>query len=84
MPHRSKKHILPTFSKTKKKDKGVKRKRMEKVRDLVDQYQYIYVFHCENFRNDLMKKAKEQLQPSVFFYGKNCSNSCEFRQVERR
>jgi len=27
-------------------------------------------FHCENFRNDLMKKAKEQLQPSVFFMGK--------------
>jgi len=70
MPRRSKKHIKPTFTKTKKKGKDVKRNHMEKVRDLVDQFQYVYVFHCENFRNDLMKKVKDQLQPSVFYMGK--------------
>ncbi|ETO30072.1 hypothetical protein RFI_07048 [Reticulomyxa filosa] len=57
--------VHPTFSKTKKKTKDLKRVHMEKVRDLVDQFRYIYVFHCENFRNELMKKAKEELNPNV-------------------
>ena len=43
---------------------------MEKVRDLVDRFQYCFVFDIRNFRNKLMKDVKEAWPTSRFFQGK--------------
>jgi len=62
---------LMTFGKVKKKDVENKRANMEKVRDLIDQYSHVYVFHVNNFRNPLMKKLKQEFEfNGRFFQGK--------------
>ena len=69
MPRKNK-ELMP-FTKVKKKTVEDKRANMEKVRDLIDQYSYVYVFDVNNFRNPLMKKLKQEFQYNGrFFMGK--------------
>lgn len=87
MPRRNKE--LMTFSKTKKKTVEDKRANMEKVRDLIDQYSHVYVYHVNNFRNPMMKKLKQEFEyngrffagkvkPTMVALGKNQAN--EYRE----
>lgn len=69
MPRKNKE--LMVFTKVKKKTVEDKRRNMEKVRDLSDQYSHIYVFDVENYRNPLMKKLKQEFEfNGRFFQGK--------------
>jgi len=58
------------FTKVKKKGNERKRENMEKVRELIDKYNYCYVFNVNNFRNTLMKDIKNYWKTSTFFQGK--------------
>ena len=62
---------LAIFTTVKKKGAETKREKMEKVRDMIDSYNYVFVFDVSNFRNQTMKELKiEFKETSCFYMGK--------------
>ena len=68
---KSKRSSVLLLNKVEKKGKETKVGLIQKIRDLTDQYQSIYLFECENFRTSFLKTLRETLKESKFFMGKN-------------
>jgi len=61
-----------TLSKVKKRiGLETKQQLVTKVREAVDEHSRLFVFACDNMRNQHLKDVREQWKPSVFFLGKN-------------
>ncbi len=61
-----------TLSKVKKRT-GLETKQslVSRVRSAVDEFQRLFVFSCDNMRNNHLKDVREEWKGSSFFLGKN-------------
>eukprot|EP00943_MAST-04B_sp_MAST-4B-sp1_P006897 g6897.t1 len=68
---KSKRKRNGALTKTEGKGAQLKMDLVEKVRDSVDNYKFLYVFSYENMRTNMFKKVRQQLKQSRLFLGKN-------------
>ncbi|CAH1991978.1 unnamed protein product [Acanthoscelides obtectus] len=69
---KSKRDKKISLTKTDKKGQALKQKIIEDIRSCVEKYKSVYVFSCNNMRNELMQGVREEWKPgSRFFFGKN-------------
>jgi mRNA turnover protein 4 len=68
---KSKRKRNAALTKTEGKGAQLKMDLVEKVRDSVDNYKFLYVFSYENMRTNMFKKVRQQLKESRLFLGKN-------------
>ncbi|KAK8818489.1 hypothetical protein WA577_003792, partial [Blastocystis sp. JDR] len=68
---RSKKNRVVSLTQTKEKGREHKDVMVNKIREAVDNYKYIYVLQFDNMRTNAFKELRSQLADSRFFLGKN-------------
>eukprot|EP00002_Diphylleia_rotans_P005484 TRINITY_DN14637_c0_g1_i1.p1 TRINITY_DN14637_c0_g1~~TRINITY_DN14637_c0_g1_i1.p1 ORF type:complete len:217 (-),score=54.95 TRINITY_DN14637_c0_g1_i1:136-786(-) len=68
---KSKRNKVVTLTKTDPKGKGHKDEFLQNIREAVENFTDIYVFHYENMRNNLLKDLRAKFASSKFFIGKN-------------
>lgn len=67
---KSKRAKVITLTKTSKKGREQKELLVQKIRDSIDQHQYIWVFSVENMRNTYLKDVRVRWSDSRIFFGK--------------
>lgn len=68
---KSKRDKKVSLTKTDKKGLALKQRIVDDVRSCVEKYNSVYVFTCDDMRNEKMKEIREEWKPSRFFFGKN-------------
>ena len=69
---KSKRDRVVALTKVKKKDRLWKESLVQSIRDCIAQYPSVFVFRCENMRNETFKRLREDLSGnSRFFVGGN-------------
>lgn len=68
---KSKRKRKTALTKTQGKGAQLKMDLVEKIRDSVDKYKFLYVFSYENMRTNMFKKVRQELKDSRLFLGKN-------------
>ncbi|KAJ1729404.1 mRNA turnover and ribosome assembly protein [Coemansia biformis] len=68
---KSKRVQVVTLTEAKSRKKGGRAEIMQKVREAVDSYDYVWVFSVEHMRNQYLKEFRRKLSTSRFFFGKN-------------
>lgn len=66
----SKRAKVISLTKTLKKARPAKVAHIDRIRECVDQYKFIYVIRVSNMRNNLLKKVRSDWPTSKFFFGK--------------
>ena len=62
--HLSKPHLLVSLTQTKEKGREHKDVVVNKIREAVDNYKYIYVLQFDNMRTNAFKELRSQLSDS--------------------
>ena len=69
---KSKRDRVVALTVVKKKDRAWKESLVQSIRDCISEYPSVFVFRCENMRNDAFKGLREDLsETSRFFVGGN-------------
>eukprot|EP00944_MAST-04C_sp_MAST-4C-sp1_P014953 g14953.t1 len=68
---KSKRKRKTALTKTEGKGAQLKMDLVEKIRDSVDNYKFLYVFSYENMRTNMFKQVRKELKDSRLFLGKN-------------
>ena len=68
---KSKRKRKVALTKTEGKGAQLKIDLVEKIRDSVDSFKFLYVFSYENMRTSMFKKVRQELKESLLFLGKN-------------
>ena len=68
---KSKRKRKVALTKTEGKGAQLKIDLVEKIRDSVDSFKFLYVFSYENMRTNMFKKVRQELKESRLFLGKN-------------
>ena len=70
---KSKRKRKTALTKTEGKGAQLKMDLVEKIRDSVDNYKFLYVFSYENMRTNMFKQVRKELKDSRLFFGKEQS-----------
>ncbi|KAM9964689.1 hypothetical protein ACTFIW_004464 [Dictyostelium discoideum] len=68
---KSKRNVVVNMTKVTKNPGEKKKKLVSTIKDIVDQYKFIYLFTFENMRNNKLKSVRTEWSTSKFLFGKN-------------
>jgi len=68
---KSKRNKFVSLSKTTSKGVEMKKELVDKIKQSVDEFAYIYIFSVENMRNSKIKDIRNEWKTSRFYFGKN-------------
>mmetsp|Transcript_39184 Transcript_39184/g.92232 ORF Transcript_39184/g.92232 Transcript_39184/m.92232 type:complete len:225 (-) Transcript_39184:122-796(-) len=68
---KNKRNKVVTLSKVKKKEKTVKDKLIEEIRDACGKYSRVYLLAIDNERNQFLQEVRKQLRPSALICARN-------------